>query len=60
MCSPFATLSWRWWRPSPTRRRLAKGWAQAKDYAGKLQLRFTYASNGKGKGIYAIDMDSRE
>ena len=37
---------------------LSEGVAQAKDYAGKLQLRFTYASNGKG--IYAIDMDSRE
>lgn len=32
--------------------------AQAKDYAGKLQLRFSYASNGKG--ISAIDMDSGE
>ena len=30
--------------------------AQAKDYAGKLAIRFTYASNGQS--IYAIDMDS--
>ena len=35
---------------------LTEGVAQAKDYAGKLQLRFTYASNGLG--IYAIDMVS--
>lgn len=35
---------------------LTEGVGQAKDYAAKLQLRFTYASNGKG--IYAIDMDS--
>jgi type I restriction enzyme R subunit len=33
---------------------LTEGVAQAKDYAGKLQLRFTYASNGLG--VYAIDM----
>jgi len=37
---------------------LTEGVGQAKDYAAKLQLRFTYASNGKG--IYAIDMDSGE
>ncbi len=35
---------------------LTEGVGQAKEYAAKLQLRFTYASNGKG--IYAIDMDS--
>ena len=35
---------------------LTEGVAQAKDYAGKLQLRFTYASNGLG--VYAIDMVS--
>jgi len=29
---------------------------QAKDYAGKLAVRFTYASNGQG--IYSIDMHS--
>lgn len=29
---------------------------QAKDYAGKLAVRFTYASNGQG--IYGIDMDT--
>ncbi len=33
---------------------LTEGVAQAKDYASKLQLRFTYASNGLG--VYAIDM----
>ena len=31
---------------------------QAKEYAAKLQLRFTYASNGKG--IYAIDRETGE
>ena len=33
---------------------LTEGVAQAKDYAGKLALRFTCASNGQG--IYGIDM----
>jgi len=33
---------------------LTEGVGQAKDYAGKLALRFTYASNGQG--IYGIDM----
>jgi type I restriction enzyme R subunit len=33
---------------------LTEGVAQAKNYAGKLALRFTYATNGKG--IYEIDM----
>ena len=37
---------------------LTEGVAQAKDYAGKLRLRFTYASNGKG--IYAIDRETGE
>ena len=37
---------------------LTEGVAQAKDYASKLQLRFTYASNGLG--VYAIDMASGE
>jgi type I restriction enzyme, R subunit len=37
---------------------LTEGVGQAKEYAAKLQLRFTYASNGRG--IYAIDMDSGE
>jgi type I restriction enzyme R subunit len=35
---------------------LTEGVAQAKDYAAKLQIRFTYSSNGKG--VYAIDMDT--
>jgi type I restriction enzyme R subunit len=33
---------------------LTEGVAQAKDYAGKLAVRHTYASNGQG--FYAIDM----
>jgi type I restriction enzyme R subunit len=37
---------------------LSEGVAQAKDYASKLQLRFTYASNGLG--LYAIDMATGE
>ena len=37
---------------------LTEGVAQAKDYASKLRLRFTYASNGLG--VYAIDMASGE
>ncbi|MSS72622.1 MAG: DEAD/DEAH box helicase [Candidatus Latescibacteria bacterium] len=35
---------------------LTEGVAQAKDYAGKLAVRFTYASNGQG--IYGIDMQT--
>ena len=34
---------------------LTEGVAQAKNYAGKLAVRFTYSTNGQG--IYAIDMD---
>jgi type I restriction enzyme R subunit len=34
---------------------LTKGVGQAKDYAGKLAVRFTYATNGQG--IYGIDME---
>jgi type I restriction enzyme R subunit len=33
---------------------LTEGVGQAKDYAGKLAIRFSYSSNGQG--IYAIDM----
>jgi len=33
---------------------MTQGVGQAKDYAGKLSIRFTYASNGQG--IYGIDM----
>jgi type I restriction enzyme R subunit len=33
---------------------LTQGVAQAKNYAGKLAIRFTYATNGQG--IYSIDM----
>ena len=35
---------------------LTEGVGQAKDYATKLQLRFCYASNGRG--VYAIDMET--
>jgi len=35
---------------------LTEGVGQAKDYAAKLGLRFTYASNGQG--IYGIDMQT--
>ncbi|MCP9916312.1 EcoAI/FtnUII family type I restriction enzme subunit R [Cyanobium sp. ATX 6F1] len=37
---------------------LSEGVGQAKDYATKLQIRFTYASNGKG--VYAIDRATGE
>ena len=37
---------------------LTEGVAQAKDYAGKLAVRFTYASNGQG--IYGIDMQTAQ
>ncbi len=37
---------------------LTEGVAQAKDYAQKLSVRFTYATNGQG--IYAIDMETGE
>jgi type I restriction enzyme R subunit len=35
---------------------LTEGVAQAKDYAGKLAIRFAYATNGQG--IYGIDMQT--
>ena len=35
---------------------LTEGVGQAKDYADKLAIRFTYATNGQG--IYGIDMDT--
>jgi type I restriction enzyme, R subunit len=35
---------------------LTEGLGQAKDYAGKLSVRFTYASNGQG--VYGIDMQT--
>ena len=37
---------------------LTEGVAQAKNYAGKMAIRYTYASNGQG--IYAIDMETGE
>jgi type I restriction enzyme R subunit len=35
---------------------VSEGVGQAKDYAGKLAVRFTYSSNGQG--IYGIDMET--
>ncbi len=35
---------------------LTEGVGQAKDYAGKLEVRFAYSTNGQG--IYGIDMDT--
>jgi len=35
---------------------LTEGVGQAKDYAGKLEVRFTYSTNGQG--IYGIDMET--
>jgi type I restriction enzyme R subunit len=35
---------------------LTEGVAQAKDYAGKMAIRYAYSSNGQG--IYAIDMQT--
>jgi type I restriction enzyme R subunit len=35
---------------------LTEGVAQAKNYAGKLAIRYTYSSNGQG--IYGIDMET--
>jgi type I restriction enzyme R subunit len=35
---------------------LTEGVAQAKNYAGKLAIRYTYTSNGQG--VYAIDMET--
>ncbi len=35
---------------------LTEGVGQAKDYAAKLAIRFTYSTNGRG--IYAIDMET--
>jgi type I restriction enzyme R subunit len=37
---------------------LTEGVAQAKNYAGKLAVRFTFATNGQG--INAIDMETGE
>ena len=35
---------------------LTEGVAQAKNYAGKLAIRFAYSTNGQG--IYGIDMET--
>lgn len=37
---------------------LTEGLGQAKDYAGKMAIRFAYASNGQG--IYAVDRETGE
>ena len=36
---------------------LTEGVGQAKDYAGKLAVRFTYSTNGQG--VYGIDIDRK-
>lgn len=38
----------------PDTRQVSEGVGQAKEYAGKLSVRFTYSTNGRG--IYGIDM----
>ena len=38
------------------RKEITEGVAQAKNYAGKLSIRFTYSTNGQG--IYGIDMET--
>src|SRR6266850_1778483 len=35
---------------------LTEGLAQAKNYAGKMEIRYTYCTNGEG--IYAVDMET--
>ena len=35
---------------------LTEGLAQAKNYAGKMAIRYTYCTNGQG--IYAVDMET--
>src|SRR6202166_4330346 len=35
---------------------LTEGLAQAKNYAGKMEIRYTYCTNGQG--IYAVDMET--
>src|SRR3954452_6068889 len=35
---------------------LTEGVAQAKNYAGKLAVRFAYSTNGQG--VYAVDMET--
>ena len=37
---------------------LTEGVGQTKDYAGKLAIRHTYATNGRG--IFGIDMETRK
>jgi len=44
----------RWLRPSWDEALTRRG--QAKNYAGKLEIRHTYSTNGQG--VYAIDMDT--
>ena len=55
-CWSTATPSWPWSRPRRGTKPLTEGVGQAKDYAGKLAVRFTYATNGQG--IYGIDMET--
>jgi type I restriction enzyme R subunit len=46
----LAVIEAKAWGEEPT-----EGVGQAKNYAGKMAIRFTYATNGQG--IYGIDMD---
>ena len=52
--STTATPAWQWSRPSGGTSLTREGAAQAKEYAKKLGIRFTYATNGQA--IYEIDM----
>ena len=54
--SSITTPSWPWSRPKAWVAPLTEGVGQAKEYAGKLGLRFAYSTNGRG--IYGIDMDT--
>jgi len=47
----LAVIEAKAWDEEPT-----EGVAQAKNYAGKMAVRFTYATNGQG--IYGIDMET--
>ena len=55
MCWNIATPSWPC-RGQGWDEELTEGVAQAKNYAGKLAVRYTYSTNGQG--IYGIDMQT--
>jgi type I restriction enzyme R subunit len=54
----LAAAGWGVVEAKPDTAPLSEGVAQAKEYAGKLQRRFTCSSNGLG--VYAIDMATGE